>query len=98
MNARRRLYLGQGARRRSRVRTRCECAEWSGGKPCPWIGPQSETVVLSFVPHALRSAFETVPAPEHRRILSKRIRVYSECAELILERDSQWAEQIQDVP
>lgn len=72
----------------------CECGEWLG-EPCCWSGPESETVVVEFMPEALR---ESHTAARNRGVYphngAVRVRVERGCAELMIESDGEWCEVI----
>ncbi len=71
---------------------RCGCGEVLGGRGCGWTGPETETVILEFVPRSLRSSHETAgnsgayPHNGAERVVAER-----GCAESIVECEDGWA-------
>ncbi len=70
----------------------CECGEATGER-CEWSGPESETVVVKWMPpqhrasHAAAGGHGAFP---HNG--AKRFRAQERCAESLVEHDGDWAE------
>lgn len=70
----------------------CDCGEWSGER-CQWNGPESETVVVEYMPEQHRSSHEAAGnSGLYPHNGARRIRVETSCADRIVEHDGEWAE------
>jgi hypothetical protein len=69
----------------------CSCGETSG-VPCEWSGPESETVLIAWMPNEHRASHT---AAGNRGFYphngSVRLRVHSDCADRVIEADGGWA-------
>lgn len=72
----------------------CGCGEWSGER-CEWTGPESETLVVEYMPeqhrasHAAAGTRGTYP---HNGAV--RIRVARACADSMIECDGEWCSEV----
>jgi len=69
----------------------CECGYWSG-EACCWRGPESETVVVEYMPEYLRASHRAAGNsgiyPANGAV---RLRVERSCADRIIEDAGEWA-------
>ena len=72
----------------TRADVSCHCGKWSGER-CEWTGPESETVLVAYIPDALRG---TAQAAHTRSGLERTIRVERSCAARMVETDGEWVE------
>ena len=69
---------------------KCQCGQWSG-EPCQWFGPESETVMVEFMPEHLRASHESAGnSGSYPHNGAVRVRVASSCAALMAKTDGQW--------
>ena len=70
--------------------TRCQCGEWSGER-CQWSGPESETVLVEFMPEEHRASHV---AAGNRGVRphngARQIRVERSCAARMVREDGDW--------
>jgi hypothetical protein len=68
----------------------CKCGAWSGDR-CQWSGPLGDTAVVEWMPRYLRGSHA---AAGSRGVYgangAERIRVSSDCAQQMLDRDPDW--------
>ena len=71
---------------------RCACGEWSGHR-CSWVGPESETVLIEYMPEQHRSSHT---AAGNRGVYpangARRVRVERSCADSMIDQDGEWCE------
>ena len=75
--------------------TRCQCARWSGGSQCHGATSIADPVI-EFVPEADRASHTAAGnrgSWPHNG--AERIRVTPECAEMILDSDSEWSDLVE---
>ncbi len=69
---------------------RCACGAWSGHR-CSWVGPESGTVLVEYMPEQHRASHA---AAGNRGIYphngARRIRVERSCADQMIEHDGEW--------
>lgn len=69
----------------------CECGEWSGER-CEWSGPESETVVVEWMPEHLRASHESAGnSGVYPHNGARLIRCERSCAARIVSDAPEWA-------
>lgn len=72
----------------------CGCGEWSGGR-CEWTGPESETLVVEYMPEQHRASHVAAKNrgtyPHNGAV---RIRVARACADSMIECDGEWCSEV----
>ncbi len=71
----------------------CDCGQAGGDAPCEWRGPVAETVLVEWMPLALRASHEA--AGNRGRWPgngAERLRCCRECADRLVEADPEWTE------
>lgn len=74
----------------------CECGAWSGER-CSWVGPESDTVLVEYMPEQHRASHT---AAGNRGMRpgngANRIRVERSCADGMVEHDGDWCEIVKE--
>jgi hypothetical protein len=72
----------------------CECGKWSGTR-CRWGGQRSDTVIVEFMPEALRASHVAAGnSGTYPHNGAERIRVSRDCAQWMREEDPEWCSEV----